>query len=158
MTRREPLSKGPVSHRAINACIAPIASLADSAITTVEALGSVRDGVHPVVRACAGIHRTPSAYARAAAARAHRHLQWLAVRLLHAWHRHVPVRVAGRAARTHAPAGANDALRMYFRYSKLRESPAATVADIEDCMDGNLCRCESTLGIRSRAAPTRPRR
>lgn len=51
LTKREPLSRGPVSHRAINACIAPIASLADSAITTIEALGSIREGLHPVVRA-----------------------------------------------------------------------------------------------------------
>lgn len=48
-TRLDPGS-GAVEHHAINACLAPLASVADTHITTVEGIGSMEDGVHPVVR------------------------------------------------------------------------------------------------------------
>lgn len=44
---------GRVEHRAINACLAPLASVAGTHITTVEGIGSMENGVHPVVR---GVH------------------------------------------------------------------------------------------------------
>lgn len=37
-------------HRAINACLTPIAALAGAAITTVEGVGDLRMGLHPIVR------------------------------------------------------------------------------------------------------------
>lgn len=39
-----------VIHRAVNACLAPLASVADAHVLTVEGLGSLKRGVHPVVR------------------------------------------------------------------------------------------------------------
>jgi xanthine dehydrogenase/oxidase len=37
-----------VHHRAVNACLAPLASVDWSAVTTVEGIGSVKTGLHPV--------------------------------------------------------------------------------------------------------------
>ena len=37
-----------VNHRAVNACLAPLASVDWCAVTTVEGIGSVKHGLHPV--------------------------------------------------------------------------------------------------------------
>ena len=37
-----------VRHRAVNACLAPLCSVDWCAVTTVEGIGSVKTGLHPV--------------------------------------------------------------------------------------------------------------
>ena len=37
-----------VTHRAVNACLAPLCSVDWCAVTTVEGIGSVKHGIHPV--------------------------------------------------------------------------------------------------------------
>ena len=36
------------SHRAVNACLSPLCSIDGMMLTTIEGLGNVRDGMHPV--------------------------------------------------------------------------------------------------------------
>ena len=40
--------KDAVKHMAVNACLAPLCSVAGMAITTVEGIGSTRTTLHPV--------------------------------------------------------------------------------------------------------------
>lgn len=47
---------GRLDHRAVNACLAPVATLDGAAVTTVEALGNTRDGLNPVQQALAHAH------------------------------------------------------------------------------------------------------
>lgn len=42
------LPDGSVHHRSVNACLAPLASCDSTAVTTVEGIGSVKSGLHPV--------------------------------------------------------------------------------------------------------------
>ena len=44
------------SHRALNACLAPLYSVESCAVTTVEGLGNVRAGLHPVQSRLANSH------------------------------------------------------------------------------------------------------
>nr|AOE43256.1 xanthine dehydrogenase [Rostrostelium ellipticum] len=37
-----------IVHRAVNACLFPLCAVADCAVTTIEGLGNVNDGLHPV--------------------------------------------------------------------------------------------------------------
>ncbi|KAF2076171.1 hypothetical protein CYY_002524 [Polysphondylium violaceum] len=39
---------GTISHKAVNACLYPLCALSGSAVTTIEGLGNVTDGLHPV--------------------------------------------------------------------------------------------------------------
>jgi xanthine dehydrogenase/oxidase len=43
-------------HRAVNACLAPVCSIADAAVTTVEGIGSKRTGLHPVQQKLSDSH------------------------------------------------------------------------------------------------------
>ena len=43
-------------HLAVNACLAPLASMHGCAVTTVEGIGSLRTGVHPLQRRIAELH------------------------------------------------------------------------------------------------------
>jgi xanthine dehydrogenase/oxidase len=45
-----------VSHRAINACLAPLCSVHWCAVTTVEGIGSIKGGLHPVQGMCRSPH------------------------------------------------------------------------------------------------------
>jgi len=45
-----------VSHRAVNACLMPLYAAEGTHIVTVEGLGSVRDGLHPIQAALADAH------------------------------------------------------------------------------------------------------
>ena len=47
VTRLDPVT-GTVEHREINSCLHPLCSLDGQAVTTVEGLGSTRQGLHPV--------------------------------------------------------------------------------------------------------------
>ena len=40
--------EGVVRHLAVNACLAPLCSVAGMAVTTVEGIGSTRTALHPV--------------------------------------------------------------------------------------------------------------
>lgn len=39
---------GKVFHRSVNACLAPLCSVDWTAVTTIEGIGSVKHGIHPV--------------------------------------------------------------------------------------------------------------
>ncbi len=47
---------GKVEHRSVNACLAPLCSVDSCAIVTVEGIGSVRSGLHPVQERIAALH------------------------------------------------------------------------------------------------------
>ena len=53
---RPPVLHHLPSHRAVNACLAPLYSVENCAVTTVEGLGSVNSGLHPVQAALAHSH------------------------------------------------------------------------------------------------------
>jgi hypothetical protein len=51
----DPSTRKP-RHLAVNACLAPLASMDGCAVTTVEGIGSIRAGVHPLQRRVAELH------------------------------------------------------------------------------------------------------
>ncbi|KAG5177145.1 putative xanthine dehydrogenase [Tribonema minus] len=86
-----------IRHAAVNACLAPICSVDTCHVTTVEGVGTLRKGLHPVQQRIAALHGSQCGF---------------------------------------CTPGIVMAL-----YALLRSKPTATVADIEESMDGNLCRC-----------------
>jgi len=55
-------SLGKPRHLSVNACLAPLASMDGCAITTVEGIGSIRTGVHPLQRRIAELHGSQCGY------------------------------------------------------------------------------------------------
>lgn len=53
---------GKPRHLSVNACLAPLASMDGCAITTVEGIGSMREGVHPLQRRIAELHGSQCGY------------------------------------------------------------------------------------------------
>jgi len=51
-----PITTLTESHLAINACLAPVASMHGLAVTTVEGIGSIKTGLHPVQKRIAEAH------------------------------------------------------------------------------------------------------
>lgn len=89
--------RGKIVHRAVNACLAPLASVDSCAVTTVEGIGTVKGGMHPVQERIARLHGSQCGF---------------------------------------CTPGIVMAL-----YTVLRNNPSPTRAEIEEAMDGNLCRC-----------------
>jgi len=48
MVSRNNGKDGSITHKAVNACLYPLCALSGSAVTTIEGLGNVTDGLHPV--------------------------------------------------------------------------------------------------------------
>ncbi|EAX94939.1 aldehyde oxidase and xanthine dehydrogenase, putative [Trichomonas vaginalis G3] len=53
---------GTVKHRPVNSCLTPVAQLHHCSLTTVEALGNLREGLHPVQAAIVKHHGTQCGY------------------------------------------------------------------------------------------------
>ena len=53
----DPIS-GDIKHRSVNSCLMPLAQAHHTSITTVEALGSLREGIHPVQQSIVAHHGT----------------------------------------------------------------------------------------------------
>ncbi|GMT22071.1 hypothetical protein PFISCL1PPCAC_13368 [Pristionchus fissidentatus] len=97
ISERDPLS-GQIRHFSANSCLMPICGVFGKAVTTVEALGSVKDG------------------------------------RLHA--------VQERLAKTHgSQCGFCTPGFVMAMYSLLRNTPEPTIDQINEAMQGNLCRC-----------------
>jgi len=56
VSRRDPRDPTKVQHRSINACLAPLYSVAGCHVVTVEGIGSTRRGLHPVQARLARAH------------------------------------------------------------------------------------------------------
>ncbi|CBJ27195.1 conserved unknown protein [Ectocarpus siliculosus] len=89
--------KKQIKHAAVNACLAPVCSVDWCHVTTVEGVGTMRQGLHPVQKRIAEMHGSQCGF---------------------------------------CTPGIVMAL-----YALLRSNPSATPAEIEDGLDGNLCRC-----------------
>jgi len=85
-----------ISHRAINACLAPL-SVAGQHVVTVEGLGSIKSGLHPVQQRMAEFHASQCGFCTPGIVMA--------------------------------------------MYTFFRNHPNATLEEVEEAMDGNLCRC-----------------
>eukprot|EP00752_Nemacystus_decipiens_P001721 g1664.t1 len=86
-----------LKHGAVNACLAPVCSVDWCHVTTVEGVGTMRQGLHPVQRRIAEMHGSQCGF---------------------------------------CTPGVVMAL-----YALLRSNPSATSTQIEEGLDGNLCRC-----------------
>jgi xanthine dehydrogenase/oxidase len=88
---------GKVRHCSANACLFPVYSLDGCAVTTVEGIGGMKEGLHPIQKRIAALHGSQCGY---------------------------------------CTPGIVMAL-----YSQLRSKPDSTPEEIEESLDGNLCRC-----------------
>eukprot|EP01040_Poterioochromonas_malhamensis_P017479 gene17479-20102_t len=86
-----------IQHLSANACLAPLCSLDGYAITTIEGIGGMKHGLHPIQKRVASLHGSQCGFCTPGIVMA--------------------------------------------IYTKLRSSPNATPHEIEESMDGNLCRC-----------------
>eukprot|EP00903_Cladosiphon_okamuranus_P009641 g9174.t1 len=89
--------KKEIKHNAVNACLAPVCSVDWCHVTTVEGVGNMRQGLHPVQKRIAEMHGSQCGF---------------------------------------CTPGIVMAL-----YALLRSNPSATSTEIEEGLDGNLCRC-----------------
>lgn len=90
-------STGKIKHISANACLTPLCSLDGMAVTTIEGIGGMRQGLHPVQERIATLHGSQCGFCTPGI--------------------------------------------VMSLYSFLRANPHATPQEIEDCLDGNLCRC-----------------
>lgn len=86
-----------IRHYSANACLTPVCSLDGIAVTTIEGIGGMNTGLHPVQERLAKLHGSQCGF---------------------------------------CTPGIVMAL-----YTKLRQDPNATPHEIEESLDGNLCRC-----------------
>jgi xanthine dehydrogenase/oxidase len=84
-------------NRAVNACLAPAASIDGCHVITVEGLGNTRKGLHPVQARIAEFHGSQCGFCTPGI--------------------------------------------VMSLYAMLRNNPTPTMHEIEECFDGNLCRC-----------------
>ncbi|CAN0411520.1 unnamed protein product [Pylaiella littoralis] len=89
--------KKEIKHAAVNACLAPVCSVDWCHVTTVEGVGTMRQGLHPVQKRIAEMHGSQCGF---------------------------------------CTPGIVMAL-----YALLRSNPSASSEEIEEGLDGNLCRC-----------------
>lgn len=90
-------ASGTVQHLSANACLAPLCALDGYAITTIEGIGGMKKGLHPIQQRVASMHGSQCGFCTPGIVMA--------------------------------------------IYAKLRSTPNATPHEIEESMDGNLCRC-----------------
>lgn len=86
-----------IRHISANACLTPVCALDGIAVTTVEGIGGMKQGLHPIQKRIASAHGSQCGF---------------------------------------CTPGIVMAL-----YAKLRADPMATPHELEESMDGNLCRC-----------------
>ena len=88
---------GHVINYNVNACLTPLASCDGLAITTIEGLGNIKDGLHPVQQRLAENHGSQCGFCTPGI--------------------------------------------IMSMHTQLKSNPNSSTHDMEDCMDGNLCRC-----------------
>jgi len=88
---------GNIIHYNVNACLTPLASCDGLAITTIEGLGNIKDGLHPVQERLAENHGSQCGFCTPGI--------------------------------------------IMSMHTQLKCNPNSSTHDMEDCMDGNLCRC-----------------
>ena len=81
----------------VNACLTPLASCDGLAITTIEGLGNIKDGLHPVQQRLAENHGSQCGFCTPGI--------------------------------------------IMSMHTQLKCNPNSSTHDMEDCLDGNLCRC-----------------
>ncbi len=86
-----------VKHLSVNACLTPVCSLDGYAVTTVEGIGGMRQGLHPVQKRVSSMHGSQCGFCTPGIVMA--------------------------------------------IYTQLRSKPDSTPHEIEESLDGNLCRC-----------------
>jgi len=86
-----------IHHLSANACLFPLYSLDGTAVTTVEGIGGMKEGLHPVQKRIASLHGSQCGFCTPGIVMA--------------------------------------------IYSQLRAKPDSTPHEIEEALDGNLCRC-----------------
>jgi xanthine dehydrogenase iron-sulfur cluster and FAD-binding subunit A len=149
----QPDADGEMEHKAVNACLCPVYSVIDCAVTTVEGIGNHRKGLHPVqacscppVASSAGMLVPTCCMIRQLTAQSSipkhltRHLQALeAVVPANTW-QGTPMQE--KLANAHgSQCGFCTPGFVMSMYSLLQNNPKPTVPDIEDALAGNLCRC-----------------
>ena len=92
-----------IRHISANACLTPVCALDGIAVTTVEGIGGMKQGLHPIQQRIASAHGSQCGF---------------------------------------CTPGIVMAL-----YAKLRADPMATPHELEESMDGNLCRCTGYRSI-----------
>ena len=90
-------SSRAITHLSANACLTPLCSLDGCAVTTVEGIGGMREGLHPVQQRLAQFHGSQCGYCTPGI--------------------------------------------VMSLYAQLRSYPDSTPHELEECLDGNLCRC-----------------
>lgn len=90
-------SNNKIRHISANACLFPLYSLDGLAITTIEGIGGMREGLHPIQKRIADLHGSQCGFCTPGIV--------MAV------------------------------------YAQFRSNPNSTPAELEACLDGNLCRC-----------------
>lgn len=86
-----------ISHYSANACLTPLCSLDGFAITTIEGIGGMKQGLHPIQSRLATLHGSQCGFCTPGI--------------------------------------------VMSLYSQFRNNPGTTQEGIEECLDGNLCRC-----------------
>jgi xanthine dehydrogenase/oxidase len=86
-----------ITHISANACLTPLCSVSGCHVTTVEGIGSIRNGLHPVQQRMAELHGSQCGFCTPGIVMA--------------------------------------------IYTIFRTNPGATPHEIEESLDGNLCRC-----------------
>jgi xanthine dehydrogenase/oxidase len=86
-----------ICHFSANACLFPLYALDNVAVTTVEGIGGMKEGLHPIQKRIASLHGSQCGYC-------------------------------------------TPGIIMAI-YSQLRANPSSTPNEIEESLDGNLCRC-----------------
>lgn len=90
-------AEGKVVHNSVNACLAPVCSVDSCAVTTIEGIGSLKAGLHPLQKRVAEAHGSQCGFCTPGIIMA--------------------------------------------MYTLFRRNPKITAKEIEENMDGNLCRC-----------------
>eukprot|EP01031_Cornospumella_fuschlensis_P033912 gene33912-41037_t len=88
---------GVITHLSVNACLTPLCSLDGAAVTTVEGIGGMKQGLHPVQARVAALNGSQCGFCTPGIVMA--------------------------------------------IYTQLRIKPQSTPHEIEEALDGNLCRC-----------------
>lgn len=86
-----------IDNHAVNACLTPLCSLDGSAVTTVEGIGGLRQGMHPIQERLSSMHGSQCGFCTPGI--------------------------------------------VMSLYAQLRSKPNSTPHEIEEALDGNLCRC-----------------
>lgn len=97
LSNYDPCRPQPIRHISANACLTPLCTLDGHAVTTVEGIGGLKEGLHPVQQRLASMHGSQCGFCTPGI--------------------------------------------VMSLYTQLRSNPDSTPEEIEESLDGNLCRC-----------------